>query len=194
MERLKKQIEFIVEADKIKNIVRMNYNASGSRRENDAEHSWHFALMAIALYEYTNAPVDLMKVVKMALIHDLVEIDAGDAYVYDEQARAAQREKELKAAERIFNLLPPDQAAEYRRLWDEFEEKSTPEAKFANAIDRMHPMLMNYASEGRSWKENGITGDMVENKNRHIAEGSEKLWEYCLENILKPAREKGYFG
>lgn len=193
LERLKKQIEFIVEADKIKNIVRMNYNAGGARRENDAEHSWHLALIALTLHEYANSKIDPMKVVKMVLIHDIVEIDAGDAYVYDEEARAAQREKELKAAERIFNILPSDQAVEFRKLWDEFEEKSSPEARFANAIDRMHPMLMNYSSDGRSWKENNISGEMVEKKNRHMAEGSKDLWDYCMENILKPAKEKGFF-
>lgn len=193
MERLKKQIEFIVEADKIKSILRMNYNAGGDRRENDAEHSWHLALMALTLYEYANQRIDVLKVLKMVLIHDIVEIDAGDAYVYNEEAKALQRKKELKAADRLFNMLPDDQAAEFRALWDEFELKETPESRFANAIDRMHPMLMNYFSSGRSWKENNIRGSQVENKNRHIADGAEELWHYCVEHILKPARERGFF-
>jgi putative hydrolases of HD superfamily len=191
LERLKKQIEFIVEADKIKDIFRMNYTAGGSRRENDAEHSWHLALMAILLHEYANAPVDLLKVLKMILVHDIVEIDAGDSYVYNEEAKAVQHEKEIIAADRLFNILPDDQAQEYRNLWDEFEEKETPEARFAHAVDRLHPMLMNFNSNGRSWIENGISADMVAAKNKHMEEGAAFLWEYSREFIIKPAIERG---
>ncbi len=192
LDRLKKQVEFIIEADKIKNILRMNYTASGNRRENDAEHSWHLALMAILLSEYANAPLNINKVLKMILIHDIVEIDAGDAYVYDEKAKALQHEKEIIAADRLFNMLPHDQAVEYRQIWDEFENKITAEAKFANALDRMHPMLMNYASEGRSWKENNISAEMVTSKNKHIDDGSSIMWNYCQKHIIKPAVEEGW--
>jgi putative hydrolases of HD superfamily len=194
LDRLKKQIDFIVEADKIQNIFRMNYTAEGSRRENDAEHSWHLALMAILLYEHANARVDLLKVLKMILIHDIVEIDAGDAYVYNEKAKSLQHDKEIKAADRLFNMLPDDQAQEYRALWDEFEEMGTPEAKFANSIDRMHPMLMNYSSNGRSWIENGIDAGMVTAKNKHMNDGAAFLWEYSKEFIIEPAMEKGLLG
>ena len=127
LDRLKKQVDFIIEADKIKNILRMNYTASGNRRENDAEHSWHLALMAILLSEHANASLNINKVLKMILIHDIVEIDAGDAYVYDEKAKALQHEKEIIAADRLFNMLPHDQAVEYRQIWDEFENKITVE-------------------------------------------------------------------
>ncbi len=192
LDRLKKQVEFIVEADKIKNILRMNYTASGNRRENDAEHSWHLALMAILLSEYANTPLDIIKVLKMILIHDIVEIDAGDAYVYDEKAKTLQREKEIIAADRLFNMLPHDQAVEYRQIWDEFEDKITAEAKFANALDRMHPMLMNYASQGRSWKENNISAEMVTSKNKHIDDGSSILWNYCQKHIIQSAVEEGW--
>jgi putative hydrolases of HD superfamily len=194
LERLKKQIEFIVEADKIKNIVRMNYTASGSHMENDAEHSWHLALMAILLSEYANIKIDVLKVVKMILIHDIVEIDAGDAYVYNDEAKALQYAKEVKAADRLFNILPEDQAKEYRALWDEFEARETAEAKFAAGIDRMHPMLMNYSSNGRSWKENKISAEMVVAKNMHMEEGASYLWEYCKKFIVESGKEEGLFG
>lgn len=194
-DRLEKQLDFIVEADKIKKIVRMNYLADGSRLENDAEHSWHFALMAVVLSEYANDPsLNVLKVVKMALIHDLVEIDAGDAYVYDEIAKAAQYEKEKKAADRIFNLLPEDLAKEYRQLWDEFETGLSAEAKFARALDRLHPILMNYHSKGKSWKENKIRLEQAVAKNRHMEEGSKSLWAYCKRYILEKASRIGYFG
>ena len=192
-QRLEKQMNFIVEADKIKDIFRINHVLNGSRRENDAEHSWHLALMAVLLAEYANEPdMDLLKVVKMLLIHDVVEIDAGDAYVYDAEAKAAQHAKEIKAADRIFNLLPANQAAEYRGLWDEFDAGETAEAKFATALDRLHPMLMNYNSEGRSWKEHSITASMVKEKNAHIEKGSEQLWQFAETEIIRKAERKGY--
>ncbi|MGK7396081.1 MAG: HD domain-containing protein [Candidatus Cyclobacteriaceae bacterium M3_2C_046] len=193
-QKLQKQIDFIVEADKIKQIYRKNYITDGSRTENDAEHSWHLTLMAVLLLEHANQPqLELLKVVKMLLIHDIVEIDAGDAYVYDDKAKAVQHEKEVKAADRLFALLPEEQAQEYRRLWDEFELKETAEAKFANALDRFHPTLMNYHSGGISWKENKIKRQQVINKNEHMEEGSASLWEYCVKNIIDQAARQGYF-
>lgn len=192
MNEIEKQLEFLLEADKIKNILRMNYLSDGSRRENDAEHSWHLCLMAIVLSDHSRFNnMDVLRVLKMLLIHDLVEIDAGDAYVYDAVAKKAQREKELKAADRIFNLLPQNQAEEYRAIWDEFEEKITPESKFANALDRLHPMFLNFHSGGRSWIENNISKEQVLEKNKGIEAGSESLWEQARK-IIETASEKGY--
>ncbi|MFW5759781.1 MAG: HD domain-containing protein [Cyclobacteriaceae bacterium] len=194
-ERLQKQMAFLIEAGKIKNIFRMNYISDGSRLENDAEHSWHLCLLAIILSEHAKyKELDILKVLKMLLIHDIVEIDAGDAYVYDASAKAAQYAKEVKAAERLFNILPIDQAREYRDLWDEFEERKTPEAQFAAALDRLHPMLMNFQSQGKSWLENNITAEQVQEKNQHMQDGSPVLWEYATDEIIAKARELGFLG
>lgn len=192
-ERLKKQMAFLIEAGKIKNIFRMNYISDGNRMENDAEHSWHLCLLAVILSEHANfKDLDILKVLKMLLIHDIVEIDAGDAYVYDAEAKAAQHAKEVKAADRLFNILPPDQASEYRDLWDEFEARETDEAKFAAGLDRLHPMLMNFHSEGRSWIENDIKVDQVKEKNYHMEEGSEVLWQYAVDEIIAKAKALDY--
>ena len=150
--RLKRQIQFIVEVDKVKNIFRQTYLADANRKENDAEHSWHLALMAVLLKDYMKEEVDLTKVMIMVLIHDLVEIDAGDTYAYDESGAATKREREEKAADRIFGLLPEDQGQEFRKLWEEFEAYKTPEAKYAHLLDNFQPLLLNDASGGKSWE------------------------------------------
>ena len=178
MERLQKQMKFILEVDKVKEIFRQTYLSDGSRKENDAEHSWHLALMAVLLKEYANEDVDLLKVIPMVLIHDLVEIDAGDTYAYDQAGLATQRERETKAADRIFGLLPSDQAEVYRTLWEEFEASETAEAKFAHALDNCQPLFLNDASGGKSWKEHGVHKSQIYKRNEHTAEGSVEIWEY----------------
>ena len=177
-ERLKKQLEFILEADKSKFIGRQTYLSDGIRKENDAEHSWHLALMAVLLKEYANEDVDLLKVIPMVLIHDLVEIDAGDTYAYDQAGLATQRERETKAADRIFGLLPSDQAEVFRALWEEFEAYETADAKFAHALDNCQPLFLNDASGGKSWKEHGVHKSQIYKRNEHTAEGSVEIWEY----------------
>ena len=178
MERLQKQMKFILEVDKVKEIFRQTYLSDGSRKENDAEHSWHLALMAVLLKEYANEEVDLLKVIPMVLIHDLVEIDAGDTYAYDQAGLATQRERETKAADRIFGLLPSDQAEVFRTLWEEFEAYETAEAKFAHALDNCQPLFLNDASGGKSWKEHGVHKSQIYKRNEHTAEGSVEIWEY----------------
>ncbi len=190
-ERLKKQIDFIIETDKLKKIYRKTYLADGSRFENDAEHSWHLALMAILLSEYSNRSVDILKVIKMVLIHDIIEIDAGDAYCYDEAANEGKAEREMVAAKRIFSLLPGDQHREFMDLWLEFEENITAEANFANALDRFQPVNLNYASGGISWKENSINDSQVINRNMPIEKGSAGLWEFT-KKIIDSALKKNY--
>lgn len=178
MERLQKQMKFILEVDKVKEIFRQTYLSDGSRKENDAEHSWHLALMAVLLKEYANEEVDLLKVIPMVLIHDLVEIDAGDTYAYDQAGLATQRERETKAADRIFGLLPSDQAEVFRALWEEFEAYETADAKFAHALDNCQPLFLNDASGGKSWKEHGVHKSQIYKRNEHTAEGSVEIWEY----------------
>ena len=188
MERLKKQVEFLVEVDKVKHIIRQTYLADGSRKENDAEHSWHLALAAVLLKEYSNEDVSLEKVVPMVLIHDLVEIDAGDTYAYDEAAAAGKEERERKAAERVFGILPKDQGQWFRELWEEFEAYETPEAKFAHVLDNCQPLFLNDASNGRSWAEHGVKKSQIYKRNRHTAEGSGAIWEYMKELVEKHIR------
>ena len=188
MERLNKQMEFIVEVDKVKNIIRQTYLADGNRKENDAEHSWHLALMAVLLKEYSNEEVDLAKVVPMVLIHDLVEIDAGDTYAYDEAGAATKRERETKAADRIFGMLPQDQCSWFRELWEEFEAYETPEAKFAHVLDNCQPLLLNDASNGKSWAEHGVRKSQIYKRNENTSEGSVEIWEYMKELIDKHIR------
>ena len=178
MERLEKQMEFILEVDKVKKIVRQTYLSDASRKENDAEHSWHLALMAVLLKEYSNEEVDLAKVIPMVLIHDLVEIDAGDTYAYDEAGAETKRERETKAADRIFGLLPGDQGTWFRELWEEFEAYETAEAKFAHVLDNAQPLLLNDASNGRSWAEHGVHKSQIYKRNEHTSEGSREIWEY----------------
>ncbi len=189
-ERLKQQIRFIVEIDKVKNIFRQTYLADGKRKENDAEHSWHLALSAVLLKEHMEEDVDLTRVMIMVLIHDLVEIDAGDTYAYDTAGAATKREREVKAADRIFGLLPEDQGRYFRELWDEFEEYESADAKFAHLLDNFQPLLLNDASEGISWEEHGVHKSQVCRRNERIPETSQIVWEKMLE-IMDKHIEKG---
>ncbi|HEY8422041.1 MAG TPA: HD domain-containing protein [Thermoclostridium sp.] len=191
MDKLRKQISFIVEIDKLKNVYRQSYLADKSRHENDAEHSWHLAIMAFLLAEHVDEKVDILKVMKMVLMHDLVEIDAGDTYCYDEKAKQDKREREEKCAKRLFEMLPEEQCREMYELWEEFEQMETPEAKYAAALDRLQPVLLNYTSEGKSWKEHGIRIDQVLGRNGRIQNSSKKIWGF-VEDLLHDAVEKGY--
>jgi putative hydrolase of HD superfamily len=191
--RLQDQIQFLMEIDKLKHVFRRTRLLDGSRYENDAEHAWHLAMMAMVLYEYSNKPVELLKVVKMVLIHDLVEIDAGDFFLYDETITNQKEEEEAKAATRVFGLLPENQRREFMDLWEEFERKLTPEAKFAAAIDRLEPLIQNAHTEGHAWKKHGITMNQVISKNRPFLKGgSEELWAY-VERMIAESANKGYF-
>lgn len=185
MERLEQQLKFIVEIDKVKNIFRQTYLADGRRKENDAEHSWHIALMAYLLQEYAEEPVDVPKVMLMVLIHDLVEIDAGDTYAYDSEGAKTKREREVKAAERIFGILPEDQGVYLRELWDEFEEYETADAKYAHLLDNFQPLLLNDASDGKSWKEHTVQKDQIYRRNEKIPETSEQVWKKMQDIIQK---------
>lgn len=188
-ERLRRQLSFLLEIDRAKEIVRQTYLADGSRKENDAEHSWHLALMCLLLREYANEPIDVLHTMTMVLIHDLIEIDAGDTYAYDAAGEKTKQVRELAAAERIFALLPPDQAAYLRALWDEFEAGESPEAKFAATLDRLQPLLLNDASGGRSWLEHEVRAEQVRERNQRTSLGSETLGTYALELIEKNRRE-----
>ena len=185
MTRLEKQIQFIVEVDKVKNIFRQTYLSDGERKENDAEHSWHLALSAILLKEYVSEEVDLLKVITMVLIHDLVEIDAGDTYAYDSEGAKDKREREEKAADRIFGILPIEQGQYFRELWEEFEAYETEDAKYAHLLDNFQPLLLNDASGGKSWEEHGVHRSQVYKRNERIPETSEIIWEQMKEIIQK---------
>jgi len=190
--RLERQMRFIIEADKLKEIFRQTLVTQSRRSENSAEHSWHFALMIIVLAEHSNhQPLDVLRILKMVLIHDLVEIDAGDTFAYDTKSMADQHERESRAADRIFGLLPPDQTIEFRALWDEFEAQQTPEARFAAACDRFHPMLLNCLTEGHAWRKHGVTQDRVLARNAHVAHGSQTIWEYAV-RMIDEAVSKGH--
>ena len=189
--RFERQIQFILEVDKLKTILRRTYLLNADRVENTAEHSWHLAIGAILLAEHANEPVDITRVLKMVLVHDIVEIDAGDTYFYDEAAEVDKSTREQRAADRLFGILPADQDEELRALWEEFELGETPEARFALALDRFMPQLHNYYTEGRSWNEHGITADRVLERNASIANGSGKLWD-CARSLLDDAVERGF--
>ncbi len=192
-QRLKDQIQFLMEIDKLKHVFRRTKLLDGSRYENDAEHAWHLALMAMILSEHSNEPLDLPKVIKMVLIHDLVEIDAGDFFLYDDDLVKEKEKKEREAATRVYGLLPEDQRQELIDLWDEFERKQTAEAKFAGALDRLEPLIQNAHTEGHAWKKHRITKDRVITKNMPIvANGSETLWAY-VEKMIVDSAGKGYF-
>ncbi|MEF2595948.1 MAG: HD domain-containing protein [Lachnospiraceae bacterium] len=188
-ERLKKQLDFILEIDKEKNILRQTHLSDHGRRENDAEHAWHMAIMAYLLKEYSNEPIDVAKVMIMCLIHDVVEIDAGDTYAYDAEGLKTQKAREEAAKERIYSLLPDDQKQDLQALFDEFEERKTPEAKFARALDNLQPLLLNNSNDGGDWREHQVTEAQVYGRQRRTAEGSEKLYEVTdqliRENIAK---------
>jgi putative hydrolase of HD superfamily len=189
--RLQKQFAFIHEIDKLKKILRQTLLTDGSRRENDAEHSWHISAMALILSEYSNSDIDVLRVLKMLLIHDLVEIGAGDTFCYDVEANKGKAERERLAAEEVFGLLPSDQCRDLIELWEEFERRETPESKFAAALDRLQPVLHNCATEGAAWQKHGVKRPIVEAQNSHIKEGSRVLWEE-FSRIIDDAAKKGY--
>lgn len=190
-ERLDQQFDFIREIDQEKTIGRQTYISDASRKENDAEHAWHAAVMTILLSEYANENIDVLKTVSMILLHDVVEIDAGDTYAYDETGKKTQRQREERAAERIYGLLPNDQRQKLLALWEEFEEAKTPEAKFARAMDHLQPMMLNDATNGKSWVEHGVELSQILARNAHTAEGSKKLWDYAKKNWIDANVEKG---
>lgn len=209
-ERLKKQLEFLLTLDRLKNVYRQTYILcddlpQGSkefddnfkekkplpRRENDAEHSFSLAIAAAVLAEYSNEPVEVAKVMKMVLVHDAVEIYAGDTYCYDDEGAKTKEAREKAAAEKIFGTLPEEQAAEYRALWDEFERNDTPEARFSNAMDRIQPLLLNYLREGCSWKEHGVNSSQVRKRFEKVRDGSEELGR-MVDDLLDKAIENGF--
>jgi putative hydrolase of HD superfamily len=191
-ERIKSQIEFIQEVDKLKKILRRTTLLDCSRQENSAEHSWHIALIVLVLSEYAEADnLNFLRVIKLLLAHDLVEIDAGDTYCYDESGRQDQKERETRAADRIFNILPEDQAKSFRALWDEYEDRETPESRFANALDRFQPLLHNYFTHGHTWRQHGIQKKQVLSRMQPVEEGSSFLWDYVT-TLIDDAVEKGY--
>lgn len=184
-DRLKKQLEFLLEIDRQKEIIRQTYLADGSRKETDAEHAWHLAIMCMILAEYANDTIDVAKTMMMVLTHDLVEIDAGDTYAYDTEGNETKQERELKAADRIYGLLPEDQKTYLRSLWDEFEAMETLEAKFANTLDKIQPVLLTNQAKGKSWREHGVKKSQIMSRNARTNEGSAYLWDYIKEIIEK---------
>jgi 5'-deoxynucleotidase YfbR-like HD superfamily hydrolase len=181
--RLAAQLEFLLEVDALKRVDRRTRIVGGSRLENTAEHSWHLALFALVLAEHSDEPVDLGRVLAMAVVHDLVEVDAGDTFAYDAAGEAHKPERERLAADRLFGLLPPEQGAQLRALWEEYERGDTPEARFAMAVDRLQPMLLNHADGGRTWREHGISADRVLARNASIGLASASLWEVAQARV-----------
>jgi putative hydrolase of HD superfamily len=190
-ERLNQQIQFIIEIDKLKGILRQTLLMDASRQENSAEHSWHIALMAMLLAEYAPQPIDVLRVMKMLLIHDIVEIDAGDTFCYDTTAHHDKAEREQEAANRIFGLLPPDQRHELRTLWDEFETRETPDAQFAAALDRIQPLLHNQQTEGGTWRLHGIRRTQIMQRMAPVKDGIPDLWDW-LESSIDRCVKAGY--
>lgn len=190
MSRLEAQLSFLLTLDRLKEVQRQSYTLAG-RNENSAEHSWHVALAALLLAEHAATPVDLKKVVEMLLIHDVVEIEAGDTYVYDEEARQEQERREEEAAQHLFGQLPTDQGEALRELWREFSQARTPEARFARTLDRLLPVLLNVATEGRSWQEHGVRAAQVLARNAEVATGSPALWQ-AVQRLVAEAQDKGF--
>lgn len=191
LDRLDKQMEFIKEIDKEKFINRHTLLTGGKRRENDAEHAWHASVMAILLSEYSNEKIDIFKTVFMILIHDIIEVYAGDTYAYDEEAKKDQAKREEEAAKKIFAILPDDQKKLLYDTWREFEERKTPEAKFARVMDNLQPMMLNDMTGGKAWSENNVRLDQILKRNEKTSQGSKELWQYALDNFIKPNVEKG---
>ena len=189
-DRLERQIEFIREIDKEKSIGRQTYLADASRKEDDAEHAWHMAIMTVLLSEYANEKIDVLRTMTMLLIHDLVEIDAGDTYAYDAEGLKTQKAREEAAKERIYSLLPEDQKKELSAIFDEFEESKTPEAKFAHAMDNLQPLMLNNSNGGGDWREHGVSAEQVYGRQKRTKEGSEILYE-ITDQIIKKHKEKG---
>lgn len=190
-ERLSRQIAFLVECDRLKNVLRQTLSPGTLRQENSAEHSWAVCLFTMTLAEHSNVPIDVGRVLRMLIIHDVVEIDAGDTFAYDSDGLASQHEREARAADRIFGLLPPDQAASFRELWEEFEAQETPEAKFAMVVDRLQPMLLNCLTGGASWRRHGVTHAQVLARNSCIASGSSALWAH-IRALVDEALQNGH--
>ncbi len=190
MDRLKTQLAFLLTLDRLKEVQRQSYTLAG-RRENSAEHSWHVAVAALLLAEHAAQPVNLPEVLEMLLIHDVVEIEAGDTYVYDEKARRQQEEKERQAADTLFAQLPPEQRQHWRQLWDAFVDGQSPEARFARSLDRLLPVLLNVATCGRSWQEHGVRASQVLSRNAEVAEGSPALWE-MVQKLVAEAQAQGF--
>ena len=189
--RLQQQFAFILEADKEKNILRQTRLSDGTTHENDADHAWHMALMCILLSEYANEKIDVLHTVSMILIHDVVEIDAGDTYAYDAQGNSTRREREEKAADRLYSLLPDDQRDKLRALWEEFEEGKTPEARFARTLDNEQPAMLNNATDGIEWVNHGVRLSQILRRNKNTADGSAVLWDYAYRHFIEPNVEKG---
>lgn len=189
-ERLKKQIKFIKEIDKEKMIKRQTLLTNGMQKEDDAQHAWHMAIMTLLLSEYANEKIDILKTISMLLIHDIVEIDAGDTYAYDQEEIKTQRERETKAADRIFGLLPEDQKEKFRMLWEEFENNETPEAHFAHTMDNFQPVMLNDATNGKMWEENKVRLSQILKRNEKTKLGSKILWEYSYKNFIEPNVKK----
>jgi putative hydrolases of HD superfamily len=181
--RLARQIAFLVEVDRLKQVLRMTELIDGSRRENSAEHSWHIALMAIVLAEHAEGPLDLGRTLRLLLVHDIVEVDAGDTFAFDAQANSTKAAREEAAAARIFGLLPDEQAGELRALWEEFEAGATPEARFANALDRLAGLLSNTHNQGGSWRQHAVPHEAVLRRMEPIREGAPGLWPMVLEAV-----------
>jgi putative hydrolase of HD superfamily len=188
--RLAAQIRFILEIDKLKSVLRRTSLLDSSRRENSAEHSWHLAVMAVLLAEYGPKGIDLTRVIKMILVHDVVEIDAGDTFCYDQTGIADQNERERRAADRLFALLPADLGGELRAMWEEFDARSTPEARFAAALDRLQPVLLNYTAGGGTWREHRVTRGQVVARNQPMGEGAPDLWEFAR-SLIEDAAARG---
>lgn len=189
-EKLKNQIAFVIEIDEMKRILRMNLHADGSKRENDAEHSWHLAVMAMLLEEYCSEKVDIARVIKIALVHDLVEVYAGDTFAYDAKGYEDKDEREKMAADKLFGMLDDEQAAFFRALWDEFEEKSTPESRYANAVDRLQPLLLNYLTDGHTWKLGDVHAPQILKRMDIIRTATPELW-HIVEGIIETSIKKG---
>lgn len=190
-ERLEKQLKFCKEIDKEKLIGRQTYLSNAERKENDAEHAWHIAIMAIILSEYSNKNIDVLKTVTMLLIHDLVEIYEGDTYAYDDEAKKTQHEREQKAADKIFGLLPSDQCENLISLWNEFEQGETPEAMFAHTMDNFQPAMLNAATNGKAWKEHEVLLSKILERNKDTSQSSKELWDYSYNNFIIPNLQKG---
>ncbi|MGH2687129.1 MAG: HD domain-containing protein [Actinomycetota bacterium] len=190
-DRVRRQIGFILEADRLKGVERRCWLTDGSRRETSAEHSWHLALMAIVLAEHAAEPVDVLRVLQLVVVHDLVEIDAGDTFLYDDAGRTTKDERERQAADRLFAMLPPPQGAQVRDLWDEYTSRSTPEARFAKALDRLAPLLLNHATHGGGWSDHGITAEQVRSRNPSVAEASPVLQE-VVEHLIADSVAQGF--
>ncbi len=192
MEKLKKQMSFLIEIDKLKNVFRQSLISDKSRNENDAEHSWHMAMYATILEEYAPKGTNILKVIKMALVHDIIEIYAGDTFLYDEEMTKSKEKREKEAAEKVYSILPSEQGKEIKSLWEEFEQKKTNEAIFCATLDRIQPIILNYLTEGGTWKKHNVTKEMVLKKGYLIFENADERLKKFVLNIINESVEKGY--